>query len=312
MHPRIAIQLISIGLLVAGPLANSAGAADNERLALKFGVYTSDKPTVMFRKFKPVLKAIERHLRTEVTESAQVKLQIYDDYDSAIRALVKGEVDFVRFGPASYVIAKDQNPGVQLIAVEENKGKRRFSGVIFTRDSSPIRSIADLKGHSFAFGDENSTIGRYLSQALLVENDIRASDLSSYKYLGRHDRVATAVANERFDAGAAKVGTFKKYKDRGLREIARFENVTKPWIARSGLDASVLTALRESLLTLADKETLKSVSKNLSGFGTVTDNEYEFVRQGMKASKEFLNAVAARDSEQARTSDARNPEAAAP
>ena len=35
--------------------------------------------------------------------------------------------------------------------------------------------------------------GRYLSQLYLVENDIRAKDLSRYEYLGRHDKVGIAV-----------------------------------------------------------------------------------------------------------------------
>jgi len=257
---------------------------------VSFGVYTSDKPTVMYRMFKPVLSALEKRMEEELEERVKIKLQIYSTYDAAIEALVRGEVDFVRFGPSSYITAKQRNPGVQLLAIEEDEGNRRFNGIIFCRDNSQIQSLRDLEGKSFAFGDDNSTIGRYLSQALLVENGVRARDLSRYEYLGRHDLVVTAVLHGRFDAGAAKEGTFNKYKERGLREIVRFDNVTKPWVARSGLPPELTASLRRGLIAVRDPAVLQSLGKKLTGFAEVRDEEYEFVRIGMEKSKEFLGA----------------------
>lgn len=75
--------------------------------------------------------------------------------------------------------------------------------------------FSQLRGQTFAFGDERSTIGRYLSQLLLVQHGIRADELLSYEYLGRHDRVGTAVGAGQFDAGALKESTFRKLKKKG-------------------------------------------------------------------------------------------------
>lgn len=283
---RLAFAVCASWILTAVALPSSPLGA-RETTHLTFGVYTSDKPTVMFRKFKLILSSIEEKMAAQLDRDVKIKLQIYSRYRDAMLALVRGQVDFVRFGPASYVLVKEENPKIELLAIEENEGERRFQGVIFCRTDSSIESLRDLKGKRFAFGDENSTIGRFLAQAKLVEAGIHWDDLSHKEYLGRHDRVVTAVLHRRFDAGAAKIRTFRKYKDRGLRILESFDNVTKPWVAREGLDPDTLRELREALLSMKDPRALKSIGKKLSGFGRVRDSEYDFVRAGMKRARAF-------------------------
>ena len=145
---------------------------------LTFGVYTSDKPSEMYKKFKPMLRYIEDEIADRIEDAPQIKLKIYSTYELALKAFINDEVYFVRFGPASYVIAKQKNPDVRLLAIEENKGQRRFNGIILVREDSSFGSLTELRGKSFAFGDENSTIGRYLSQAELVETS-RATTTSA-------------------------------------------------------------------------------------------------------------------------------------
>jgi len=255
---------------------------------LTFGVYTSDKPSEMFKKFKPMLRYIEDEIAGRIEDAPQIKLVIYKTYELALRAFINDEVDFVRFGPASYVIAKDRNPDVRLLAIEENKGKRRFNGIICVREDSPFGSLADLRGKSFAFGDENSTIGRYLSQAELVEAGISVTELESFDYLGRHDRVVAAVLHGKYDAGAAKESTFAKYSEKGLRALKSFDNVTKPWVARSNIAEDHFVALQDVLLNTSNPEILKTFSKSLSGFAPCEDSEYDFVREGMERSRMFF------------------------
>ena len=175
-----------------------------------------------------------------------------------------------------------------VITIEENKGKRRFNGIILVREDSPFNSLNDLSGSSFAFGDENSTIGRYLSQAELVEAGLTVTDLESYDYLGRHDRVVAAVLHGKYDAGAAKESTFAKYREKGLRALRSFDNVTKPWVARSNIAEDHFIALQDVLLNTSNPEILKTFSKSLSGFAPCEDSEYDFVREGMERSRMFF------------------------
>lgn len=255
---------------------------------LNFGVYTSDKPSVMVLKFRPVLNALTKSLEEKLGQPVKIRLQVSSGYAKGVEDLANGRVDFSRFGPASYIRAKKLNPGVQILAIESKSGQKIFNGVICVRTDSAIQSISDLKGKRFAFGNRQSTIGRYLSQNYLYERGIRAKDLGAFDYLGRHDKVGAAVASGKYDAGALKESTFKKLVKKGapLRSIASFPNVTKPWIARKGLPENIFVALRESLLSLDDPAALKALKKN--GFLAGNDGDYTVIRKAINKNSLFF------------------------
>jgi len=223
--------LVALTFLIFSPLAALA------EIQLTFGAYTADKATEVVRQFRPFLTYLETELSRALDQPVKIKMQISNNYDTAIDNLVTGAVDIARFGPASYVTAKSRNPGIEIIAMETKNGQKAFQGVIAVARDSDITQISELRGRSFAFGDPLSTIGRYLAQKVLLDAGIRSADLSGQDYLGRHDRVGTAVGNGDFDAGALKSSTFNKLRDKGvpIRKLVSFDNVTKPWLAASTL-----------------------------------------------------------------------------
>ncbi len=255
---------------------------------LSFGVYATDKPTVVVKKFKPMVRALERALTKNLGQPVDVKMQVASTYEKGIEAIAWGRVDFARLGPASYVQVKHKAPGVQILAIESIKGKKEFKGVICASQAAPVQKVFDLKGKRFAFGDPNSTIGRYLAQQHLMGQGVRAGDLAHYEYLGRHDRVGHAVGAGQFDAGALKESTYKRLVKQGvpLRLIAEFPNVTKPWISRSDLDERVVGALRESLLTIREPRALKALKKD--GFLPGHDSDYALVRTAINNNTLFF------------------------
>ncbi len=229
----------------------------------------------------PLAKALSERLGRPVS----IELDILKSYKAGLKAIVDGDVDFMRVGPASYLLATEENPGLELLAIELKKGQKRFKGVIVVRKESRFQTLSDLEGASFAFGDRNSTIGRYLAQDELVKAGVYASDLSRYDYLDRHDKVAAAVAIGDFDAGAIKIGTLKDDKSGKLRVLGEFDNVTEPWIGREGLSPDVLKALRDSLIGLTDSTALKTLK--VSGLTEASEDDYLFVRQAMQRAQRF-------------------------
>lgn len=278
--------LLTIMVLALSPLTAATPAHEDSELRLIFGVYTSEKATAMYRQFTPIIESLSETMEVQIGRPVDIEMKIYKTYDSAIDALVDGKVDFVRFGPAPYVLAKKRNPGIELLAMEGKKGKKRFQGAIVVPTSSSAKTLADLKGKRFAFGDRNSTIGRYLAQSALIKAGIDASKLSSFAFLGRHDRVVKAVEMGDFDAGAAKLSTVKKLNKKGkLRVLHVFDNVTKPWVARAKLDPGTRSELSKALLSLDDPKVLKAFK--VSGFLPARDAEYALVREGMNRSAKF-------------------------
>ena len=263
-----------------------AGAA-NAEITLVFGTYTADKPTATVKKFKPFLGYLATQLTQELNEKVTIKMNIAKTYEDGIQQLVDGSADFSRFGPASYVVAKEKNDGVQLIAMESNKGAKTFKGVIAVHETNTMKNLSQLKGQSFAFGDELSTIGRYLAQQNLLDAGISSSDLSSFEYLQRHDRVGAAVGNKQFVAGAMKSSTFTKMQKKlvPIRALFEFDNVTKPWIASADMPTKIVDAMRKVMLNAQDVSAVRVISK--SGFLQGDDSDYDIIRRAIKISADF-------------------------
>lgn len=284
---KLTLLLTTLALCLA-PVAGAERRDDPPAapLNLKFGVYQTDKATVMYKRFSPLLETLQEDIGRRLGVSCDIELTIFKSYDAGIDALTNGTVDFVHFGPASYVTAKERNPEIQLLAMEHENGSKISEGVIIVAKGSSIQTLEDLRGKSFAFGDKNSTIGRYLVQAELVAHEIRAGDLSNFKYLERHDLVASAVEHGDFDAGSVKFSTFKKANEKNtLRILWTFKNVTKPIVARAGMDRVVFNAIQESVFAYTGEAFFKDIK--VSGFTAASDADFKLVRDGILAATKF-------------------------
>ncbi len=287
LHPlRLGNCALLLGLLLGcllGPRLHAADPAPPQPLS--FGVYTHIRSTEMLHKMAPLQAYLQRAL-AERGVQVEVSLRIFPSYTSAIDALAQGQVDFARYGPVSYVLANERNPNLRLLAMESNGGSKSFNGVISVPLDSPIQSVAELRGKHIAFGDRRSTTGRYLAQAALLKAGIGAKDLAGYTYLGRHDKVAFAVAAGNYDAGATNENTFNKYSaEKGLRKLLEFPCVTKPWVAREGLPDEIFEALRDALLTLQDPAVLEHIVRD--GLLPARDADYDEIRRAINEAGRF-------------------------
>ena len=96
--------------------------------------------------------------------------------------------------------------------------------------------------------------------------------------------MAAAVAADVFDAGALKESAFKKVE--GLKALARFPNVTRPWVAHSDVDKELVVALRSVMLELKDAKALKKL--RIDGFLPATDADYAGTREAIENNYAFF------------------------
>jgi len=281
--------ILSLGVMIVILSCTVVDAQERPVDYFAFGVYTSEKPTEIFKRWSPILEDASKYLSDKLKHQIKLELVIHKTYEETVDLLIKGEIDFARLAPASYIFAKKGDPGIKIVGKELIKGEEIFYGIIFARKDSPIKTLQDVKGKHFAFGNKRSTIGRFLSQRQLFQAGITREDLAGYDYLGRHDKVATAVLAGDFDAGAIKEKTFKEYRNKGvgLKEIARHSNVTKNWSARSGIDRKLLRALRNYLFLLDDEVILETYGGDLTGFVKGADKAYDIIREALEAGYRF-------------------------
>lgn len=279
----------SLALIASMPciLASPAAHAD---LRLNFGVYASDKPTAMVEEMRPTLDLLEKKLTADLEEPVTIGMQVYRDYETARAKFVGGDVDFVRLGAASYIEAKKMAPDIEILAAEKFNNSHYFEGVICVNTKSDIQKPADLADKTFAFGSEDSTIGRYLAQLYLAEHGITRSKLKSFAYLERHDRVGTAVGLGQFDAGALEGTIFEKLVASGvpIRPIASFPNMTKAWVARAGLPKHIKTAISSALYSITDPAALAAL--RFDGFEPASDSDYDLIRTSIEKNDLFFDA----------------------
>src|SRR5260221_13404490 len=153
---RLAAQarrwLVALPFLAAAGSGLSGGA--QAEIALVFGVYASDKPSAMVDQLRPTLDLLQAQMSKRLGETVAVKLLVARDYETGLADLMAARVDFARLGAASYVAAKDQAPGIEVLAAERYGESKIFEGVICVAAKSTIRQTGDLPGQTFAFSDE--------------------------------------------------------------------------------------------------------------------------------------------------------------
>lgn len=276
-----------VGAVLAVSLLPGLSAAQAET-TLIFGAYTSEKPSAMVQRLRPSLNEVAKAMSEILGEDIKIKTEIVRTYEDGVARIVDGKVDFMRLGPASYVVAKGQNPGLEVLAMESKRGQKQNMGIICVRTDSDISDVTQLKQRSFAFGSSKSTLGRYFAQLTLMDAGLFASDFSRYQYLGRHDKVGRAVGSGLFDAGALEETTFQKLVSQGVpvRAIASYGAATKAWVARANLNRRIEDALRQALLGLDSPTALKAL--RFGGFLEGSDADFDPIRAAIEQNPRFF------------------------
>jgi phosphonate transport system substrate-binding protein len=152
--------------------------------------------------------------------------------------------------------------------------------------------LTDLRGHSFAFGDVNSTSGHLMPEFYLREARVDGSVISRAIYTGGHDATALAVANKKVDAGALDELIFKRLMQDGriTPSQVRVFYTTPPfmdyvWAARKTLDPTLAKKFAQGLLRLdtarpADRPILEFLGA--SRYVRATDASYNQLRQAAR------------------------------
>ncbi|BCB97043.1 hypothetical protein JZK55_19650 [Dissulfurispira thermophila] len=243
-------------------------------VTLTFGLYAYDNPSKIYQDFSPLLQYIFKKT------GLKINLVIAPNYISNIRNIGEGKVDIAFMGPSPYIRANDKFGGVELLARFVMKDNRIDSMVIIAHKESGIKTISDIKGKSFAFGDHQSYGSHFYPRFLLSKAGVRLRDLKYYDYLNSHSRVVLAVSHRDFDAGGIREDIYEKYKDRPIKVIAGpFHIPPHVIVCRKGLSDDIRRKLKNALLNLRDRSVLASIDPEFIGFSNVKDEDFLQARE---------------------------------
>ncbi|WP_395706743.1 phosphate/phosphite/phosphonate ABC transporter substrate-binding protein [Casimicrobium huifangae] len=190
MKKSLFLALAALGLAFATSV--TADAAD----VLRFGVglYQPDKEK-NDATYRPLAEYIGKQLGREV------KLYTVDTWEGLAKSLANGETDIALMGPWGYVLA-NHVAGAQAVATILYDGKPEYFAIMVTHPKSGIKSIQDLKGKTFAFGDKGSTSGYLIPNYHFQKNGIDVSKFLGKVINTKHQAIELQVTRGELDAGA--------------------------------------------------------------------------------------------------------------
>lgn len=241
---------------------------------IRFGSVAMDIPAVMYRRLTPLTQYLSRQLNQPVV------LKLAKNMPGAIRDVADGSVDLAYLTPVAYLKAHALGQ-VKLVAKTITDGKGSFQLMIVVRSDSPIKTVAQLRGKTFAFGDRAALLQR----AVVVGAGVKLSSLGSYDFLGHYDNIVRAVLHGEYDAGILKDTMAYKWQNKGIRILYASEDLPPYNIAASKyVSDSLLRSLKAAFLKLNPHNpqqmlVIKTLDKNYDGFAKTSDREYNVVRK---------------------------------
>lgn len=268
----VCLALLASAAPASSPTATASGSATAS--TLRFGSVAMDIPAEMHRRLKPLTVYLEQRL------GRTVELRLSPHLAAAADALARGEVDLAYLTPVAYLRAQ-KTGGARPLVKTLTQGRPYFQLVIAVRADSPFRTVHDLAGRRFAFGDPKAILQR----AVVKEAGLPLEAFAEYRFLGHYDNIARGIANGDFDAGILKDTTALEWQRRGLRVLYRSPPLPPYNIAvRGDLDDKTFDALRRAFLALdparpEEAAVIRALDPSYTGFAPVEDHEYDIVRQ---------------------------------
>jgi len=235
--------------LAALTLLGFAGLACAQDV-LKVSAIPDEAPTELQRKFAPLGSYLEKET------GMKVKFVPVTDYAAVVESLATGKIDMAWLGGFTYVQSKIRTKGATIPIVQRQEDAA-FTSKFITANPA-IKSLADLKGHTFAFGAPSSTSGHLMPRHFLLQAGIDPDKaFKTVAYSGAHDATVAFVQAGKADAGVLNASVWDKLVEQHKVNPAKVRvfAVTPPyydynWTVRGGLDPALRKKLTEAFLRL--------------------------------------------------------------
>jgi phosphonate transport system substrate-binding protein len=287
MRPILPLSLALVVVFLA-----ACGERPPSMATLRVGFVPAEDARQVMENAQPLVEILRKGLNMEVEPF------VATDYTGVVEALRVNKLDVAFLTPASYVLARNE-ANVRVVLKSERKGVPFYYAAIITHADSGIRTLADLRGKTFAFGDSLSTTGHVFPRKMLRAQGIDpVRDFTKMLYSGGHDATVLAVLNRKVDAGATYANSpdsedtawMRYLKDPAeimkIRPIAFSEPIPADnLVISAGLNADIAQRIIEIFLQLSRDPDGKRMFRELyqiDGFVTATDEDYESVRAAFR------------------------------
>lgn len=276
-HRRLALASLALtALATAMPWAVQAQGRDPARL--RVALLPDENASSLIQNAQPLKLYLEQTLKKDI------ELVVTTDYSSMIEAMRFGRIEVAYFGPFSYVLAKSKAPAIEPFAVGVERGSPTYQSVLIATAGGPVKTLDDIRGKAFGFGDQASTSSHLAPRAHLLKK-AKLDGERDYRvvHLGTHDAVARAVQAGQVPAGALSKPILDNLVKRGTIDASRIVELdlsapipNYPIVMQGNLAPALKQSIRDAFLTMKDKEVLKAF--RVEAFAPTTDEAYDVLR----------------------------------
>lgn len=191
-------KVFAAAALVATFAANAAhaeGTCPNNGV-VRFGVEPYESAQRLLPVYHDLADLIGKKL------GCKVELYVATSYNAEIEAMRNDKLEIGEFGPLGYVLAHQvaHAEAVATFAGEDGK-PATYTASIVTWPGSGVKTVADIKGQSFAYSDPSSTSGHLFPAYGLSKNGIDPDHGIKAIYAGSHTATFEALRNHKVQVG---------------------------------------------------------------------------------------------------------------
>ncbi|WP_373791726.1 putative selenate ABC transporter substrate-binding protein [Delftia acidovorans] len=246
---RSALRQAAACVLAASTLS-SLPALAAEPAVLRVSAIPDEAPTELQRKFEPLGKYL----------SAQTGMKVVftpvTDYAAVVESLATRKLDLAWLGGFTFVQAKIRTNGTAIPIVQREEDAK-FTSKFITANPA-IKTLADLRGKSFAFGAPSSTSGSLMPRFFLQQDGINPEkDFKTVAFSGAHDATVAFVAAGKAEAGVLNASVWDKLVETKKVDTSKVRvfATTPPyfdynWTVRGDLDPALVKKLTDAFLAL--------------------------------------------------------------
>ena len=243
---NLAIAAAALALLSApGAMAQSV---------LRVSAIPDEAPTELQRKFKPLGDYLAKESGTKV------QFTPVTDYAAVVESLATRKLDLVWLGGFTFIQAKERTKGTAIPIVQRAEDEKFLSRFIVPADST-AKTLADLKGKSFAFGSPSSTSGHLMPRFFLLKEGVNPEkDFKNVAFSGAHDATVAFVAGGKAEAGVLNASVWDKLVETNNPNAQKVKVLatTPPyydynWTVRGDLNPAIVKKLTAAFLKLDPK-----------------------------------------------------------
>lgn len=235
--------------LVAGLALSCSALAVQAAETLRVSAIPDEAPTELLRKFKPLGAYLEQQL------GMKVQFVPVADYPAVVEALATDRLDLAWLGGFTFVqVRLKTGNAIPLVQREQDA---QFTSKFITANPE-VKSLADLKGKSFAFGSVSSTSGSLMPRFFMLKDGIKPETyFSRVAYSGAHDATVAWVQAGKVDGGVLNASVWEKLVAAGKVDTAKVRVLsTTPtyydynWTVRGTLDPALAEKIKTAFLAL--------------------------------------------------------------